>query len=262
MEGQKSNKEIKVELLGYLGTLKDKASFCRKAHSSKHFLTIFNSLYKDPDFKDASETSEAEVLSAMLEKSDCPDEIVKAVLKMKPFEGQTFAYRSSHCSPKLLSSTLKKVIAEVKALKRGKEGMTQRQFDILTSLAYNQNLSRRDRLSLEKMCDLMIKNYDDGLLGVCVLTTKREHWLCEKFSEYVIRGNNNTILMNMCKNPLAKDHMIDYAARHAFSSEHAQMLVKHPNITPAGLEILKNRFPKMDTYISTLISGLMDEDEE
>jgi hypothetical protein len=262
MEGQKSAKEIKVELMGILGTLKEKLVFCQKSNSSKNFLSIFNSLYKDPNFKDGSEIFEYQVYEAMLSKDDCPKEIVDQILKMPFFEGQHLAYKSIHISSKNLSKVLKHTIGKIKTLQKSKEGMTQNQLDILTSLAKNPNLSRIDRLSLEKFCDLLSdKHYDDCLLNVCVKYTQRKTWLSERFSFFVKRGGNNfATLLAMIENPLAKDHVIDYAARQAFSPEHVRILVNHPNISPNSLEILKNRFPKMETYIEQIISSHLDDD--
>lgn len=263
MENQKSSKIIKAELLGFLGNLQEKLKYCSNANNIKGFEAVFASLFKDPDYKDASGICESEVISAMLEHSECPEEIVSAVLKMKQFPGKSYVYQSKYISSKALSSVLKNTITKVNLKKNGQNDLTQELFNTLVSICKNPNLSRPDRLTLEKFCDAFSRQYDDSLVASCVLYTKRATWLCEKFATFVQSGGNNlSVLMNMIQNPLAKVHMLEYAARNVMNMPMVEVLVRHPNISVSALESLKHRFPRMEEFILKRISQINDEFED
>lgn len=263
MENQKSSKIIKAELLGFLGNLQEKQKYCSNVNNIKGFVAVFNSLFKDPDYTDASKVCEAEVISAMLEHEQCPEEIVSAVLKMKNFPGKSYVYQSKFISGKQLNTVLKATINKINLQKNGHNDLTQELFNTLVAICKNPNLSRTDRLTLEKFCDALSRQYDDSLVAYCVLYTKRATWLCEKFATFVQRGGNNlTVLMNMIQNPLAKVHMLEYAAKNVMHMPMVEVLVRHPNISVSALESLKYRFPRMEDFILKRISQLNDEFED
>ena len=263
MENQKNPKIIKAELLGFLGTLREKEKFCLNSSNSKYFEPVFESLFKDPEYSDSSGAFEKEILAAMISHSDCPKSIIDAVLQMKPFEGQSYIYQSSYIPTQKLSKVLKETINKINMQKNGRNDLTQEKFNTLVSLCKNPNLSRPDRLTLEKMCDLLSKNNDDSLISICVLYTKRDTWLCEKFSDFVQNGSyNQSTLINMIKNPLAKVHMLEFAAREVRNLEMVETLVRHPNISEEALISLKEKFPRMQEFINQRISSLNDDLED
>lgn len=271
MENQKNKKIIKAELMGLIGTLREKQLYCLNEHNYKQFETVFNSLSKDPNYKDASDLSEGAVISTMLFHPLCPKTVVDGALSLPYFEGQEQAYKSSHCSSDLISSVLKKTIAKIKLTHKRNE-LTQSALDILSNIAKNPNLTRADRFTLEKACDVLSnKHYDDCLVASCVEYTERDSWLCEKFATFVRSGGGNlSVLMSFIKNPLAKDHMLDYAAKNLINLEWLELIVKHPNISANSLAYIQKRFndpkrpqhAKVQTFINNRISALNDDDLE
>lgn len=263
MENQKNPKIIKAELLGFLGSLKEKEKFCLNPSNYKYFEPVFASLFKDPSYKDSSETTEGEVISVMLSHANCPKSIVDEVLSMKPFDGLAYVYQSSHISSQKLSKVLKDTLNKIKIQKNGNNDLTQEKFNTLVNLCKNPNLTRTDRLTIEKMCDLLSKNYDDSLISICVLYTKRETWLCEQFTNFIKTGSyNQSVLLNIVKNPLAKVHMLDFAAREVRNLEMVETLVRHPNISEQSLNNLKEKFPRMGEFINQRISSINDDLED
>lgn len=263
MDGQKSSKEIKVELLGYLGTLADKLNFLKKTNNPKYFLTIFNSLFKDPLFKDASGVDEGTVFTQMISNPLCPREIVLAVLKMPPFPDKNILYHNHFLTPAELTKKCSNTVATVKKQLKLKMGLNQEQLDTLIALAKNPNLPKKDRIKIESLCELLSsRHYDDGLMAQCVLFTQRASWLSKQFAAFIKTGANNlTVLMNMTLNPLAQDHIIDYAARECYTMDQARVIAQHPQISVQSLEILKSRFPKMNDFILQQISAQLDPDD-
>jgi hypothetical protein len=255
----KTEKEIKAEVLGLLGTLKEKLDFVRKC-SDKYLVTVYQSLYKDPNFQDGSKISEAQIYQLMLGRETCPEEIVLGCLKMPWFEGQDFAHRSSYVDTKTVDKSCLKVLTEVKV----SMGLNQKQLDLLTSILWSPNLSPKMRTRVESLCDKLSKSHvDDSLVSVAVRFTKRPKWLGQKFSEYLKGGAGDmTFINNIVANNLAKPFMVDYACRLCFNPEVANKLVRHPKISIQGLENLRSKFGGMRDYIDKLIQRQVEDNEE
>lgn len=254
----KKEKEIKAEVLGLLGTLKEKLAFVRKC-SDKYLLVIFNSLYKDPNFKDGSEVTEAQIYQMMLERPDCPQEIILGCLSMPWFEGQDYVYRSKFIETDIIDQSCIKVIQAVKA----ENSLSQNQLNLLTSMLHSPNLSRKMRLNLENLSDKLSEKYiDESLVSVAVKFTKRATWLSKKYSNYLQGGSGDmTFIKNVVANPLCKPFMVDYACRLCFNPDVARELVVHPKVSIQGLEHLRSKFRGMSGYIDQIIEIQLDPED-
>lgn len=255
----KTEKEIKAEVLGLLGTLKEKMEFVRKC-SDKYLLVIFNSLYKDPNFKDGSEIAEYRIYQLMLDRPDCPQEIVMGCLSMPWFDGQDYVYRSKFVETAIVDKACEKTINEVQANWR----LTQAQLNLLTSILHSPNLSRKMRLKLEKLSDQLSEKYiNDSLVSCAVKFTKRQSWLCTKYSQYLQGGSGDiSFIKNVVSNPLCKPFMVDYACRLCTSQELASQLATNPQISIQGLELLRAKFRTMGPYLDKLISRQIEDNDE
>lgn len=259
MNNVKTEKEIKAEVLGLVGTLKEKLDFVKKC-SDKYLVIVFNSLYKDPDFMDASRVSEAEIYRWMLGRENCPKEIVLGCLEMAWFDGQDFVYRSRFVDTETVDKEAVRVLGEVKV----DRGLNQKQLELLTSILWSPNLSRGIRRRIEDLCDKLGASYvDDSLVTTAVRFTKRPAWLGKKFGEYLKGGaGDQSFINNVIENELAKPFMVDYACRVCFNPSVAEKLVRHPKISIQGLENLRGKFSGMRDYIDKLIQRQIEDSEE
>jgi hypothetical protein len=254
----KTDKEVKAEVLALLGTLKEKLDFVRKCNE-KYLLTVFNSLYKDPHFKDASGVAEFRIYQVLLERTDCPQEIVLACLSMPWFEGQDYVYRSKFIPQEIVDAACTKAVKEVTS----SWNLTQVQLNLLTSILHSPNLSRKMRLKVENLSDKLSEKYiDDSLISVAVKFTKRQAWLNKKYSDFLQGGiENKTFIKNIVTNPLCKPFMVDYACRLCISADVAAQLIRHPNISIQGLEVLRSKFSNLREFINQIIERHLDPED-
>lgn len=258
MEKQKTPIEVKGELVGLLGTNKEKLSFCSNPSNASGFISILNKLNQDLTYCDASGVSNYEVIKAMTLHRNCPKDVILFCLKNKILKKEPLLYRSEHIPIGILEKESLRIISI--ALENIETSLNNFFEDILSSddysmlcfIALNPKTNPNIRREIERISD-----YTSGtLLENCLLKTNNEAWLSQHFG--ALDNQEPYVLRSIALNPLAKPHMIHEVCKGSLPNSFVAKIIKHQNINPVTLEMLADKFPKMRNYI---LQQSSDEDD-